>query len=349
MPTSIFNSAASYADGFNQGLVELLNYDSLGTLILGCANASFDPLIFDATHTALLHQFERLQDRYIKAFKQGHQVKESDEDLLVFLKMISVGFDNLAPTEFRGEGAWEIQFNHIRAFRPKRMSGQVVNKILLPFNENGFHFNKKFMLKERFWEGQLGGRAVSLFYNKYPFMDYHTLLLPDREKNLPQFLQQQYHQYVWSLCENLGQKLDGLGIGYNAHGAHASVNHLHFQMYLRAAGLPVMTENWIHNGGKAAYPAHCEIISDCARAWQYIDLLHQQQVPYNLIYQPGRVFVFPREFQGNYAQADWSGGFSWYEMSGGMITFNRDDFLALEPQAIESELALARFTPEAAI
>ncbi|MCW9023414.1 MAG: hypothetical protein OQK73_01915 [Gammaproteobacteria bacterium] len=342
MKPSIFSSSSDYIDAFNAGLVELLKYDNLGTLILGCANASFDPLIFDATHEALLHQFERLQYRYVDDFKQGHQVNESDEDLLVFLKMISVGFDNLSATEFCREGVWEMQFNHIRAFRPKRMSGQMVNTILRPFSDNRFHFNKSFIQKERFWEGDLEGRQVSLFYNKYPFMDYHTLLLPDREKALPQYLEQEYHEYVWSLCEELGQNLEGLGVGYNAHGAHASVNHLHFQLYLRPTGLPVMAGNWRHNGGQDEYPAQCEVFKDCEQAWLYIEELHAAQTPYNLIYQPGRIFIFPRQFQGNYSQAEWSGGFSWYEMGGGTITFNRQAYNELVEDDILEEFKKLR-------
>ena len=333
----VFNSSAHYMNAFHDGLVELLNYDSLGTLILVCANATFDPLIFDATHSALLAQFERLKLRYTEELKQGHQIKESDEDLLVFLKMVSVGFENLSSTAFRNENEWEIQFNHVRAFRPQRMSGQVATDIKAPFNHDGFHFNKPFMQKECFWEGDLNGRPVSLFYNKYPFIEYHGLLLPDRDKSLPQFLQKEYHQYIWQLAEEMGRNLDGLGFGYNAYGAHASVNHLHFQMFLRPEGLSVMLDKWQHNGGTELYPAQCENMNECEQSWAYIEALHAEKIPYNLIYLPGRILIFPRQLQGNYQQANWSGGFSWYEMGGGTITFNREDYHGLEEEDILDE------------
>ncbi|VAX10494.1 hypothetical protein MNBD_GAMMA25-1412 [hydrothermal vent metagenome] len=347
MKNTIFSSAQHFRQAFNEGLVEMLNHDSLGTLILGCANATFDPFIFEATHSALRTQFKKLETRFREDFNQGRQINESDEDLLVFLKMLVVGFEQLEQTSFRQEGEWDIQFNQVRAFRPRRMSGQVGSGIHAPFNENGFHFNKPFMQKECFWEGQLNGRPVSLFYNKYPFIDYHGLLLPEREKNLPQFLLEEYHRYVWQLSEELGEQLSGLGFGYNSYGAHASVNHLHFQMFLRPQGLPVMAAHWHHNGGEKAYPAYCEKLNDCSQAWSYIDNLHQQQIPFNLIYRPGELLIFPRKRQGDYVPAEWSGGFSWYEMGGGTITFNRQAYDELDVGDIASEFAKLRLQPKA--
>ncbi len=346
MNRALFSSAPRFHQAFNEGLVEMLNHDSLGTLILGCANATFDPFIFDATHPALRTQFNKLQKSLLEDFRQGRQVNESDEDLLVFLKMQAVGFDELAQTAFRKEGDWEIQFNQVRAFRPRRMSAQAATGIYAPFNKNGFHFNKPFMQKECFWEGELNGRAVSLFYNKYPFIDYHGLLLPDRQKNLPQFLGEEYHRYVWRLAEQLGENLPGLGFGYNSYGAHASVNHLHFQMFLRPQGLPVMAEHWRHNGGGKTYPAHCEKLNDCAQAWSYIDNLHQVKIPFNLIYRPGEILIFPRRLQGDYPQAEWSGGFSWYEMGGGTITFNRQAYDELDADDIADEFSKLRLQPK---
>ena len=348
MTPPVFSSSSRFSQAFNQGLVELLNHDSLGTLILGCANATFDPLIFDATHGALRAQFRKLEARFLDDFRQGRQVDESDEDLLVFLKMLVVGFDDLAQTAFRDEAGWEIQFNQVRAFRPRRMSGQAASGIHVPFNEDGFHFNKPFMQKECFWEGDLNGRRAALFYNKYPFIDYHGLLLPERQKSLPQFLSEDYHCYVWQLAEQLGEKLPGLGFGYNAYAAHASVNHLHFQMFLRPRGLPVMADHWQHNGGGKVYPAQCERLNDCKQAWSYIEHLHQRQIPYNLIYLPGELLIFPRKRQGDYPQAAWSGGFSWYEMGGGTITFNRQAYDELTADDITDEFDKLRLPPETA-
>ncbi len=349
MTNSLFSSASRFSLAFNQGLVEMLNHDSLGTLILGCANATFDPFIFEATHFALRTRFRKLEKLFLDNFRQGRQVNESDEDLLVFLKMLVVGFDELAQTVFRHEDEWEIQFNQVRAFRPRRMSSQRVSGIYAPFNDNGFHFNKPSMQKECFWEGDLNGRPAALYYNKYPFIDYHGVLLPERQKNLPQFLLEDYHRYVWQLAEQLGENLPGLGYGYNSFGAHASVNHLHFQMFLRPRGLPVMAAHWHHNGGNKAYPAQCERLNDCSQAWSYIDNLHQVQIPYNLIYLPGEILIFPRNCQGNYSQASWSGGFSWYEMGGGTITFNRQAYDELDAEDIIEEFAKLRLQPKGCV
>jgi ATP adenylyltransferase/5',5'''-P-1,P-4-tetraphosphate phosphorylase II len=80
------------------------------------------------------------------------------------------------------------------------------------------------------------------------------------------------------------------------------------------------------------------------RAWSLIDRLHEQNRAYNLLYTPGRVYCLPRKKQGEFALAEWSNGFSWYELCGGMITYNREAFASLSEARITRELALAACT-----
>jgi hypothetical protein len=54
------------------------------------------------------------------------------------------------------------------------------------------------------------------------------------------------------------------------------------------------------------------------------------------------MYCMPRLKQGSFALANWSNGFSWYEMSGAMIAFNRQDYTALRARTIRDELARAR-------
>lgn len=339
MTDNPFLSNAAFKVAFVAGLSELLQGGGLGQFILVCANATFDPDVHAVTAPGLEALYGELGGRYRVALEGGRNIAEVEEDLLVFLKILAVGLERLKPTETRKAGPWELQFNHLRSFRPKRITARVPAGIYLPFDETAFHFNKGFMQKEAFWAGELAGRRATLYYNKYPFVASHCLLVPEREARLPQFLYVESHDYLWDAARHLGKTLDGVGFGYNSVGAFASVNHLHFQMYLKPEGFPVMASNWRHNGGVEVYPLPCEVFDDCQAAWAAIERLHAVETPYNLLYVPGRLYVFPRAKQGTYAQPEWTAGFTWHELAGGIITFNREDFERLDDALVRSALA----------
>lgn len=338
MNDTVFSSLSSLRQAFDAGLSAMLDGGGLGPFILVCANGNYDPAVHAATAAALEKLYRELEAEFRADLENGRDIKAVEEDLLVFLKLRTVGPERLKPTERRRAGEWEVQFNHLRAFRPKRITAWVPAGIRAPFDDSAFHFNKPFMQKEAFWRGSLAGREATLYYNKYPFADFHTLLVPERERCLPQFHTAEHHGWLWRLAEELGANLDGVGIGFNAFGAFASVNHLHFQLFLKPEGFPVMAGNWRHNGGAEAYPATCLAFGEEKEAWRYIEGLHERETPYNLLYQPGRLYVFPRRKQGSYSQPSWTSGFTWHELAGGMIAFNRQDFDVLNEDSIREAL-----------
>jgi diadenosine tetraphosphate (Ap4A) HIT family hydrolase len=324
-------------------LVRLLDAEGLGPYLLVLANAVFDPGVLARLRVPLRRRFEELAERCRDALRHGHDPNEPVDDLLVFLKLITVGFENIEPSLKRQAGRWEIQFNQVRAFRPKRISGSHVAAMQVPFNPRGFHFNRSFLRKELFWSGRLNGLEVDLFYNKFPFVELHLLLVPNRRANEPQFLSRPYHLYVWELTQRFAAALPGVGFGYNSYGAFASVNHLHFQMFVRDQPLPLAAPFWRHNGGERAYPSLCERYDSAAVAWERLDQLHrEEEMSYNLIYLPGRLYCLPRLRQGSYEPARWCAGQAWYEMAGGVVAFNRQDFEMLDEAAIEAELQRMR-------
>jgi diadenosine tetraphosphate (Ap4A) HIT family hydrolase len=339
MSDNLFLSIESFKQAFASGLSGLLQKGGLGPFILVCANASFDVRMRAVTSVKLAALYQSLSAEYVDALSSGKPIQAVEEDLLVFLKLHAIGFEHLHSTETRQAGVWEVQFNQLRSFRPRRISSQVPQTLHIPFNESGFHFNKPFMQKEAFWAGTLGGCNVTLYYNKYPFVDLHALLVPERESCLPQFLTETYHHYLWHTTQALASTLDGVGFGYNSLGAFASVNHLHFQMFVKPSGLPVMDAQWQHNGGSIPYPSTCECFDNPAVAWGFLNELHVRNTPYNLLYSNQRLYVFSRQKQGCYAQSDWTSGFAWLEMAGGMITFNRESYLGLSEADIELEIA----------
>ena len=344
----LFASPAAFRQGFEDGLQHLLDIGGLNLFILVAANASFEASLFAHLHSHLEATCHQLSAQLREAFRHGSRVAETDDDLLVFMKIACIGFDALALTEQRQAGVWEVQFNHLRSFRPLHNSQRPMTTIQAPFDAHGFNFNKPFLQQEILWSGEMLGRHFDLYYNKYPFVDLHSLLVPERERCLPQFHRRELHTFVWELVQRLSDALPGVRIGYNALGAFASVNHLHYQLFIRDQPLPVEHPVWAHNGGPDTYPVDCRLFVSADEAWRYIEQLHVRNEAYNLLYTSAGMYCVPRRKQGEFALVDWSNGFSWYEMSGGMITFNHNDFSALQERSISDGLGLARLSPDEA-
>ncbi|MEW8505843.1 MAG: hypothetical protein AB2598_04015 [Candidatus Thiodiazotropha sp.] len=342
MIASPFDSPEQLKQAFTSGLQRLLRNPGLGSYILVHANACFDSGVYRVLKDDLVRRFDQLAANCRDTLSEGREPAGAEDDQLVFLKLMAVGFDGVHATEFRQSGEWELQFNHVRAFRPSRMSREPVTGISRAFDPNGFNFNKPFLRKEVFWAGELLGKKVELLYNKFPFAPMHGLLVPQRRDRLPQFLTSSYHHYVWNLVEALGERLPDMGVAYNSYGAFASVNHLHFQCYVRTGPLPIEAGDWHHNGGGRRYPLPCEVFTSAAAAWDHVAEMHEREISYNLLYRPGRLYCLARKRQGSYQHAPWTHGFAWYELAGGITTFSRSDFETLDARAIEHEMGKLR-------
>ena len=252
----IFLSPASLQTAFESGLDQQLHEDSLGTFILVLANSLLDEKIFTKFKQRLQDKYELQKQKYSSTLRQGKPLHDAPDDMLVFLKLIAMGFNNLSTTEYRHTENWELQFNQLRALRPQRMSGASISRLLQDFDENTFNFNKPFLNKEVFWSGVIDGVPVKLLYNKFPFAPLHGILVPEPGENLPQFLNADMHHFTSSLCTQLGQNIPNIAIAYNSYGAGASINHLHFQTFTMQEPLPVLRSHWQHNGGRAQPTLH---------------------------------------------------------------------------------------------
>lgn len=337
---SLFASKTHLQDAFVAGLERQLAEPGLGTYILVLANASFDPSIWAALRDRLAVRFGDLAAEVSEGLRSGRRLSYPDDDLMVFLKLMAMGFDAITGTEWRQTGPWEVQFNPLRALRPARASGQRVAGCTPPaFNPAGFQFNKPFLKPEILWQGELRRHPARILYNKFPFAPLHGLLVPDPDRQLPQRLTQDWHLYAWHLAEELAATLPGSGLAYNSYGGQASVNHLHFQTYVRDRPLPVADPDWRHNGGATDYPLPCRVFESALEAWFHIESLHAADRPYNLVYAGGRLYCLARRPQGSHAAAPWSAGHAWYELAGGATTYSRDDFAGLAAVAIAAELS----------
>jgi hypothetical protein len=333
---AIFKNANVFHDAFVCGLEEMLEHDGLGVFILVLANASYDASIFKKMQPQLAFRFKEL----VSALE--HRVDDAPDDIQVFEKLMSIGLNELHVREYRQLGPWRVQFNQLRSLRPSRMSDVRVDSLSLPFNSRGFHFNKPFLQKEILWEGRLLGSQSRLLYNKFPFVDHHCILAINPEENRPQLITCEEHQYIWQLGEALMPCLPYVGFGYNAYGAAASVNHQHFQMYMREdSGYPVENDRWRHNGGLDKYPIDCYRQEDCDVAWQCIESLHGSNTAYNLLYRPGLLYILPRRMQGHFEYAKWMTGVGWADVMGEVTAFNREDYEQVSRQQLEEQFVNA--------
>ena len=340
LPT-IFSSETVFRQTFEQGLAELLCHGGIGEFILVCANASNEKKIQQHLTAGINLCFEQYEQQFSE-HPEGVIDSAMDDDVSVYLHLEALGIDNLEQSCTRKEHVWELQFNQMRSFRPERNAVKIIDSNRVDFDPEGFHFNKPFLRDETIWAGDLLGRKVDLLYNKFPFAELHGLLVLERELCKPQYLLQEYHDYLWSLAEVLGNNLPGIGFGYNATGAFSSVNHLHFQMFSRAQPLVVELDSWQHHGGAHEYPAHCEVFDDVSEGWKYIEELHAANITYNLLYRPGRLYCFPRKFQGTFQHAGWTTGFTWIEMAGEILVPKFKRYEVLTAEDIEAEFEKLR-------
>lgn len=335
-----FQNTREYRAAFTMGLGRLLRVEQLGTFVLALANATFDPEVHHVLLRQLEVRFGELGDRVKAYLQQGRPLDHATDDVLVFLKLMAVGMDDLQMTAFRSAGPWQVQYNQLRSFRPPRMTNERINSLRAEFDPEGFHFNKPFLQQEILWQGELLGRNCSLLYNKFPFAELHGLLVISPELEQPQYLDQQVHEYIWQLLSELGHRMPGAGLAYNARGAYSSVNHQHFQFYVRdASSYPIEQPGWKHTGGGEAYPLQCSRFQSVNESWALIKQMQEENTAFNLLYRPGQIYVIPRAMQGRYQHAEWTSGFAWAETAGAVTTFCAQNFEKLDQKAIEGEMA----------
>ncbi len=337
---TLFGSAATFADRFRQGLCSLLEDGRQpGAFILVLANALSEPGLLERLRAPLEARFDGWC-RWLDADGQAVAAAPGD-DVAVLRRLRELGGPaRLGPVQRRLVGPWELQYNPLRALRPARMSASVVTGEVPAFDRSGFHFDQPYLRGEVFWEGAFDGAALRLLYNKFPFAEHHALLVPDPGAGRPQCLDRATHALAWTLCERFRAALPGLGLGYNAYGAHASVNHLHLQLFVRSRGsYPVESPRWRHNGGADVYPLQVSRHRTAESAWAAIDSCHRAGGVYNLLYRPGVLYLVPRLRQGSMPSADWNPGFAWSELAGSLALSDEQAYAGLEPGVIAQEMS----------
>lgn len=292
---------------FAEGLQAMLTPDGLGAFILVLANSMQDATLRQQLTPALQQTFAQLQQ---------NQPSAPPDDLATFQALLASGIDSLTCWEYVQRAPWEVVINPLRALRPARVSAETFKELYQPFSADKFHFNKPFLRPEILWEGAWEGLPLRVLYNKFAFVPWHTLIVPEPAANLPQFLTAPYHERMMTLAAASAEYLRGFGIAFNSVGAYASVNHLHLQGFIRNSLLPIEAAHWQHNGGTQPYPLPVCRTDTAIGAWEIIQGLQQANQPYNLLYRGNTCYIMPRQGQGTVAVPEWSQGFGWVELCG---------------------------------
>lgn len=336
----LLQSPPALRTGFAAGLERQLDAPGLGALILTLANAHFDADLWPRLAPRLRARFADHADRCRAALRHGQRLPDAEDDLLVFLKLLAIGFDELAPVEARRLGLLELSFNPLRALRPARASRLTLESSRPPaFRADAFHFNKPFLRPEILWEGPLLGQNARILYNKFPFAPLHGLLVPEPLAQRPQTLDAAQFAYATELTNAIGTRIPGWLTAYNSYGAYASVNHLHLQTAVREAPLPVELPCWTHHGGDQTYPLDCRRFAQDKDAWDRVAQLQAEGHAFHVLWRPGRITVIQRRLQGHYSHADWSAGHAWFEAAGSATVFAHEDFAHLREDDLWLELA----------
>lgn len=340
MLPEIFRTKEKFIKVYDDYLLNLLqkeiNLNDLGVLILLSAQAAFNKDLYRKT-------FTRLNSIYRKLSKKINAIPDElkNDDYFIALKILEIGWKNIEKVSFKKLNAlWHIQYNQLRTFKPRRNAVEEISSIYKKFDPNSFSFNKPFLRQERFKKCRCNGMDVSLFYNKFPFVPYHSLLVPEQEKNHPQFLRRRFHYYAYDLIK----AAEGFVIGYNSIGAFASVNHLHFQMFVKNQPLAVENEMWKHNSGIKEYPAKCFVFESKRTSWDFIKMLHEKNIPYNILYTKKKTYIFPMNFQKSHKYTIFPLGFAWIELSGSFINVTKKDYDNINEKQILKEFKMNKFT-----
>lgn len=318
----IAESLDAFKHRFVDSLRNMLLPDQAGAFILVLANSMQDESLRRALRDDIQRVFKPLRSNL-----HDRSISVTDDDLAVFQALERAGIESLASWQSVSKDTWALIFNPLRALRPARSSSQLFDVIERPFDHSGFNFNKPFLQPEILWQGRWQKTDTRVLYNKFPFAPYHLIIVPDPDKQLPQYLTVEHHRMMWQLLEQQQAVLPGFGAGYNSLGACASVNQLHFQSFMRPDLLPVERQQWRHNGGDALYPMNCVAFDSQQQCWSLIDHYHHKNQPYNLLYRPGRCYVLPRVPQGDKTVQPRVRGAGWIEACG---VFNVADVSDLE-------------------
>lgn len=332
----IANDLNQFKTLFVAKLKGMLSADELGAFILVLANSHQDDFLRAELKPVLADTFLALKKKY-----SAGSLAAPQDDMDVFEQLLELQLDDIANWQYKNttdNAGWEIVCNAMRKMRPPRASSQVLHSIKQPYDEHRFHFNKAFLKPEILWQGVYKEKATRILFNKFPFATYHLLIVVAPEENRAQLLSQEMHHYAASLATEMAELLPGFGIGYNSLAAGASVNHLHFQGFIREHDFVIEKNYWLHNAGSEVYPLAVQRFTEAQASWGYIKQLTENDEAFNCLYRHNICYVVVRKYQATMELPEWLSGAGWIDVAGAITVSDEHAFNAIDGQSIVSGL-----------
>lgn len=339
MNSDIWASTETFHQAFWQGIERQMAGETAGALILATANASVDAPAFKRLGAQLRAGLAEQITHVVNALRAGCEPDIAPDDLAVLLRLNAVGLNWLQASSSRLVDSWELHHHPLRAFRPRRMASAGFGGLQQAFDTSRFHFNKPFLAPEILWEGLVQGRHASVLYNKFPFVPYHGIVVPERSAQRPQYLDESSHHWAAAFAADTAQALPGFGLAYNSNGAMASINHLHLQSFVRIDAFSIEKARWQHNGGKQAYALAVMRFHSAEGAWEWIAHRNANNRPYNLLFRGGTIWGIARRPQQPESVPRWSPGLAWSEVCGCFATSDQRAFQTLQATDLQAALA----------
>lgn len=340
--TALFESPAILRRELLRRLADLACTGEPGFLVTALGNALVLPYALPEVGAELRRAFDALLERWRERLLAGEPVGARHDEIDTILRIALIGWDALRPVERRMVGPWAAQFNLMRAFRPRRAARPATSQVCVPRTADEFGFHDERLRPERLGSEELAGRETRAYLNRYPYAGMHLLLVPDADRLLPQSLDADLVRWAWDSLAAIGRGIPGAVLGWNSMGAFASVNHAHFHLVIEPEELPIQHPRWTVNGGATEYPAEALRYDAPDDAWEHIRSLQNANTPFNALFAPGRVYVYPRPFEAATGHAAWTTGFAFHELSGSIVVTRRAPFLSLSENQIVAELARCR-------
>ena len=322
---------------FVNKLKGMLSDSELGAFILVLANSHQDAFLQGELDHDLKATFDALKDNFVAG-----RLDATQDDVDVFEQLLELDVSDIPVWQNRQVGDWEITYNSIRRLRPARASSQVLHSISQPYDASRFHFNKPFLKSEILWQGEFDGINSRVLFNKFPFSEYHLLIVLSPQMNNPQLLTWRDHQYVSSLAEVMAKVFPGFGIGFNSLAAGASVNHLHFQGFVRERCFAIERSHWSHNGGDTEYPLTVKRFTDAESSWACLQQLITKDEAFNCLYRDGCCYVVARRYQGSVLLPEWLRGAGWIDVAGAITVSESATFDRLTEDQVATGIGLLK-------
>ncbi|CAG5053919.1 unnamed protein product [Parnassius apollo] len=258
------------------------------------------------------------------------------------------------------DGKYLLQLNPHRS--TKRRAPEQIHDICQPFDKNKFNFTKvsRDEIIFTFTENDDEENEHALLVNVSPISRYHSLLCPLLKRCLPQILTADSLQLAIDIIF-LSEDRD-LRIGFNSLCGLASVNHLHYHLFIENNVLPVETVKCNHIKGPVyslsndyPVPAFCfevtpQSVNPSGIIFRLIEVLLNKSIAHNIFITHGqrvtgdsnredivRVIIWPRKSSSGTKQLSHF-NVAVCELSGWFPIYDEDIFEYIQTEELETEL-----------